>query len=153
MGLPRWLSGKEYACQCRRHRRRSLGREGPLEEEMENHSSILAWRIPQTEDLGRLKSMGSQRVRCDWAHMHHQMARTWLIAESLPNFCPHFHLRANQRKLNFYPHPSHRMPGFSWALQQFPPYSQPPIRILSSYLFSSIKFSHFSVWFLVSFKI
>ena len=39
---------------------RSLGREDPLEKEMATHSSILAWRIPQMEELGGLQSMGSQ---------------------------------------------------------------------------------------------
>ena len=43
----------------------SLGGEDPLEEGMATHSSILAWRIPRTEEPGRLQSMGSQRVRCD----------------------------------------------------------------------------------------
>ena len=43
----------------------SLGRKGPLEEEMTTHSSILAWEIPQTEESGRLQSMGSQRVEHD----------------------------------------------------------------------------------------
>ena len=38
---------------------RSLGWEDPLEEEMATHSSILAWRIPQTEEPGRLQSMES----------------------------------------------------------------------------------------------
>ena len=37
---------------------RSLGREDPLEKEMTAHSSILAWRIPWTEEPGRLQSMG-----------------------------------------------------------------------------------------------
>ena len=40
---------------------------------MATHSSILAWRIPWTEEPGRLQSMGSQRVRRDWTthtHMH-----------------------------------------------------------------------------------
>ena len=41
----------------------SLGREDPLEKEMATHSNILAWRIPWTEEAGRLQSMGSQRVR------------------------------------------------------------------------------------------
>ena len=41
----------------------SLGWEDPLEEGMATHSSILAWEIPWTEELGRLQSMGSQRVR------------------------------------------------------------------------------------------
>ena len=44
----------------------SLGREDPLEEEMATHCSVLAWRIPWTEEPGRLWSMGSQRVRQDW---------------------------------------------------------------------------------------
>ena len=37
-----------------------LGREEPLEKEMATHSSILAWRIPWTEEPGKLQSMGSQ---------------------------------------------------------------------------------------------
>ena len=41
----------------------SLGREDPLEKEMATHSSILAWRIPWTEEPGGLQSMGSQSVR------------------------------------------------------------------------------------------
>ena len=48
-GLPRWLSGKEFACQCRREREtwiEFLCKEDPLEEDMAAHSRILAWRIP-----------------------------------------------------------------------------------------------------------
>ena len=41
----------------------SLGWEDPLENEMATHSSTLAWKIPWTEEPGRLQSMGSQRVR------------------------------------------------------------------------------------------
>ena len=44
---------------------RSLGREDPLEKEMAIHSSSIAWKIPWTEELGRLQSMGSQRVGHD----------------------------------------------------------------------------------------
>ena len=47
----------------------SLGQEDPLEEETATHSSILAWRIPQTEEAGGLQSTGSQRVRHDWPRM------------------------------------------------------------------------------------
>ena len=46
---------------------RSLGREDPLEKEVAAHSSTLAWKIPWTEESGRLQSMGSQRVGHDWA--------------------------------------------------------------------------------------
>ena len=41
------------------------GREDPLEKEMATHSSILAWRIPWTEEPGGVQSMGSQRVGLD----------------------------------------------------------------------------------------
>ena len=44
---------------------RSLGQEDPLEKEMATHSSILAKRIPWTEEPDGLQSMGSQRVRHD----------------------------------------------------------------------------------------
>ena len=43
----------------------SLGWEDPLEKEMATHSSILAWRIPWTEEAGRLQSLGSPRVGHD----------------------------------------------------------------------------------------
>ena len=41
----------------------SLGREDPVEKEMATHSSILAWRIPWTEEPSGLQSMGLQRIR------------------------------------------------------------------------------------------
>ena len=48
----------------------SLGREDALEEEVASHSSILAWRIPQTEESGGLQFIGLQRFRHDWAPTH-----------------------------------------------------------------------------------
>ena len=47
-GFPDGASGKEPTC---------LGREDPLEKEIATHSSILAWRIPRTEEPGGLQSM------------------------------------------------------------------------------------------------
>ena len=47
-----------------------LGQEDPLEKEMSTHSSILAWRIPRTEEPSGLQSTGSQTVGHDWAHFH-----------------------------------------------------------------------------------
>ena len=41
----------------------SLGQEDPLEKEMAIHSSTIAWKIPWTQEPGRLQSMGLQRVR------------------------------------------------------------------------------------------
>ena len=53
-GLPYWLSSKESACSVEdaEQQIRSLGQEDPLEREMVNHSSNLAWKIPRTEEPG-----------------------------------------------------------------------------------------------------
>ena len=48
----------------------SVGREDPLEKEMVTHSSILAWKIPWTEEPGKLQCRGLQRLRHDWATKH-----------------------------------------------------------------------------------
>ena len=55
----KWLSA------MRETQVRSLGWEDPLEKEMATHSSILAWKIPCSEEPGKLQSMESQRVRHD----------------------------------------------------------------------------------------
>ena len=49
-----------------------LGWEDPLEKAMATQSSILAWRIPWTEEPGGLQSVGSQRVRHDLATKHQE---------------------------------------------------------------------------------
>ena len=59
-GLPWWLSGKEFACQCRRCRFDPWVRRCPGEG-MATHSSILAWKIPWIEEPGGLLSMRLQR--------------------------------------------------------------------------------------------
>ena len=63
-GIPSGASGEQLTYHCRRHATwaQSLGWEDPLEEGMETHSSILAWRIPWTEEPGGLWSTGLQRV-------------------------------------------------------------------------------------------
>ena len=53
---------------------RFLGQEDPLEEGMATYSTILAWRIPWTEERGRLRSLGSQRVDTIEATQHNQVA-------------------------------------------------------------------------------
>ena len=68
-------SGKEPACQCRIC---DGSRFDPcvgkiLEEGMATHFSILAWRIPWTEESGRLQATGSQRVGHDWSNLAHSM--------------------------------------------------------------------------------
>ena len=78
VGFPGGISGTELACQCRRHKRHGfnqpLGQEDLLEEGLAAHSSILAWRIPWIEELGKLQSIGSQRPCylpcCDGAGCH-----------------------------------------------------------------------------------
>ena len=71
-GLSRWLSGKGASLVAQTVKClsalwdtqiQSLGLEDSLEKEMATHSSTLAWKIPWTEEPGRLQSMGSQRVR------------------------------------------------------------------------------------------
>ena len=56
--LPSGSAGKESACNAG-----DLGQVDPLEKRMATYSSILAWRIPWTEEPGGLQSIGSQRVR------------------------------------------------------------------------------------------
>ena len=65
MGFPGGTSGKEPAFKCWRHKRHGfdpLGWEDPLEEGIAIHSSILACKIPWTEEPGKLQFMGLQRV-------------------------------------------------------------------------------------------
>ena len=56
---------KKICVQCKRPGFDPLDQEDPLEKGMPTHSSFLAWRIPWTEEPGRLQSMGLQRVRHD----------------------------------------------------------------------------------------
>ena len=80
----------------------SMDWEDPLEEGMGIHSSNLAWRIPCTEEPGRLQSMGSQRVGHDWSDwartkliVHHPSlinGHSWFlqfssVAQSCPTLC------------------------------------------------------------------
>jgi len=67
MGFPGGTVGKESACQYRRHERwvQSLDQENLLEEDMATHSNIFAWKIPWTEEPGRLQSIGAQRAGHD----------------------------------------------------------------------------------------
>ena len=77
------------------------GLERSLEEGMAIHSSILAWRIPRTEEPGRLQTLGSQRVRHDWSDLAsmqwiltyplcmHTLLYLWICSAS---FCPLLHL-------------------------------------------------------------
>ena len=70
IGLPWWLKWYSICLQCERpgfdpwesNLGKIQGWEDPLEKEVATHSSTLAWRIPWTEEPGRLQAMGLQRV-------------------------------------------------------------------------------------------
>ena len=67
--FPGGASGKESLCWRYETWVRSLGWKEPPEKEMATHSSILAWRIPWTEEPGRLWSIDLQRVGYDWSDL------------------------------------------------------------------------------------
>ena len=64
MGFPGSSDDKESACNGG-DMSLILGQEDPLEKGMATHFSIRTWRIPWTEDPGKLQSIGSQRIRCN----------------------------------------------------------------------------------------
>ena len=63
----------------------SLGQEDPLEEDIAMHSSILTWRIPWTEEPGRLQFIGSQSVRHDWSDFSSVQFRS--VTQWCPTLC------------------------------------------------------------------
>ena len=68
-----------------------LSGKNPLEEGMATHSSILGWRISWTEELGILRSMGSQRVGHNWSDSAHALMReTERASTSSIEYCVHF---------------------------------------------------------------
>ena len=77
LGFPGSAGVKEPTCRRQWETRVwSRGQEDPLEEGMATHSSILAWRIPQTEKPGGLQSMGLQRVRHNSSDLARSTQRT-----------------------------------------------------------------------------
>ena len=84
LGLPRWwCRGKDSACQCSRHKTRvqSLGWEDPLEQEMTTYSSILAWKLPWTEEPATVHGVAK--------------SQTWLSACVHVRVCVHTHTHIN----------------------------------------------------------
>ena len=65
-GFPGGSDGKESACSAG-DPGSILGQEDPLDKEMKTHSSILAWRIPRTEESDRLQSMGVKESDTTWS--------------------------------------------------------------------------------------
>ena len=102
-----------------------LGQEDPLEEGLATHSSILAWRIPRTEEPGRLQSMEWQRVRhwvtnththyyydCYYHHYHYYSMYSGISFTYL--FDPYTHLTTSHHTLCSHPSLNHHLfsPGF-----------------------------------------
>ena len=86
----------------------SLGREVPLEKEMATHSSILAWKIPWTEEPGRLQSMGSQRVGHNWLQSKYKVSGHHHSEYHLNETVFHFYLP--DRQCNYGNHPQSQFP-------------------------------------------
>ena len=104
----------------------SLGQEDPLEESMATHSSILAWRIPWTEELGKLGSIGWQRVGHDWVTWHSTVQVQFSCSVMSDSLRPH----ALQHSRLPCPSPSPRVysnscPLSLWRIQSFHPLSLP----------------------------
>ena len=77
-----------------------LFQEDPMEKEMATHSSILAWKIPWTEEPGRLQSMGSKRVGHDWATSLLHFFAFCIPTVFLPRRCETSHLHCGQQDLD-----------------------------------------------------
>ena len=73
------------------------GWEDPLEKGMATHPSILAWRIPWTEEPGGLQSMGLQRVGHDWVALLPFLKKSSTSFFILLSVCVHFHLHVTVR--------------------------------------------------------
>ena len=88
----------------RETRVRSLGWKDPLEKEMAIHSRTIAWKIPWTEEPGRLQPMGSQRVGHDWAtslHLEKSTIQFWFCSHILClAFISHWSVRNWRRHIS-----------------------------------------------------
>ena len=92
----------------------SPGREDPLEKEMATHSSTLAWKIPWTEEPGRLQSMGSQRVGHDWVtSLLFSGLRIWNLNSVLRNSIYSFFTAPNRVQCDMYTRLT--SPGGCWC--------------------------------------
>ena len=95
-----WLQMVKHSSSMQKSQVRSLGLKDPLEKWMANHSSILACRIPRTEKLGQLQSMGSQRIRHDWAtttnnNTSHKQLSTLFFLVTITSFQKTFWFSSN----------------------------------------------------------
>ena len=114
-----FASSREPTWQGSWHKRHEFNpwvRKIPLEEEMAIHSSIIAWRIPWTEEPGGLQFMGSQRVRHDWSNLTYihsldiNLSKSQEIVKDKKAWCASVHgvaesdktWRLNKNKITFH---------------------------------------------------
>ena len=90
--MAKWLRNLPAMQETQEMRVRSLGQEDTLEEEIATYSNIPAWKIPWTEEPGRIQSKGSQKVGHEWATKHALMTHwtddlfeTSLLAQTVKN--------------------------------------------------------------------
>ena len=135
--------------QCRKWGFDPLGREVPLEKEMSTHSSILAWRIPWTEEPGRLQSMESQ----SWTQLTH-----WTTANLMGCHCwdcitvqneKHVDIeKAWARMWSFFPDSDLGFPG--WLDSRFslwlPPAPSGKASVPAILLYPSANSKHVRIW-------
>ena len=80
--LPWWLRGVKHLPAVQENRVRFLGWEDPMEKEMATHSSILAWRIPWTEESGGPQSLGSPSQAQPSDQHFHLFCMSWVISQA-----------------------------------------------------------------------
>ena len=101
MGFPGVSDGKEYACNAGDPGLIPPGWEDLLEKGMATHSSILVWRIPFTEESGKLQSIGSQRVGHD--SLNHILSLMLSHSLAVRNHSPFgIHVSILQHKFSLY---------------------------------------------------
>ena len=95
---------KKSPCPCRRHKRHGFSScwEDPLGKEKAIHTSILAWKIPWTEEPGGLQSLGSQRLGHNWACTHLISVRYNFRHIHIPDGLNYLHFQVRKWNLTNY---------------------------------------------------
>ena len=122
---------------------RYLGWNNPLEEGMETHSSTRSWKIPWTEETGRLQPRGSQRVRHNWATKHKHISKlgvclvpsaTDVSRPDASTWYPYLLERCDIYWSAFLPWPHPFLLGWNWRLFFISSKVTPDISLVSNQL-------------------
>ena len=109
--MAQWVENPPAMQETEETQVRSLGQEDSLEKEMATHSSVLAWKIPWTEEPDRLQSTGSKRVGHDWATSLSKSDKKY------PRTVSRTQMSAHIRKGSFFL----EITGFLWFGRHMPP--------------------------------